>query len=102
MSSILGRICILIYFLTVFLLTINARSITDKNIIDNKQATITLANYRHRLEHSTNFKKLRWSLKHQFNKAYCQFCDLVVPVVSIYFLLKTLYHSTLGTITYRN
>ena len=60
---------------------IDTRSINEKDTSDNQQLAIILANYRHRFEHSTNLKKLRWTLEHRYNKAYCQFCDLVVPVV---------------------
>jgi len=81
MPSIFGSICILFYFLTLYIITIDTRSINEKDTIDNQRIAITLANYRHRLEHSTNVKKLRWTLKHRYNKAYCEFCDLVVPVV---------------------
>ena len=82
MSSIGGYLCLVFYFLTLSIITIDSRSIAEKDASDNLQRSIVaLADYRHRFEHSTNFKKLRWTLEHRYNKAYCQFCDLVVPVV---------------------
>ncbi|CAF2669724.1 unnamed protein product [Rotaria sp. Silwood2] len=86
-------LCTLFYFLTLYLIIIDARSIDENDIIElivnnlindeNQEFLITLANYRHRFEHSTNMKKFRWILKHRYNKAYCEFCDLVVPVVRL-------------------
>jgi hypothetical protein len=96
MSSICGYVYVLFYFLTIYIITIDTRSINDKDTVElivdnitndhNQQVEILLANYRHRFEHSTYFKKLRWTLKHRYNKAYCDFCDLVVPVVRFFFI----------------
>ncbi|CAF5025838.1 unnamed protein product [Rotaria sp. Silwood1] len=92
MSSMFRYLYTLFYFLTLYIIIIDTRSIdekdTNKFIVDNlineqnHEFLITLANYRHRFEHSINFKKIRWTLKHRYDKAYCQFCDLVVPVVN--------------------
>jgi hypothetical protein len=94
MSSIFGYICILFYFFTLYIITIDTRSINEKDTVElivenipidyNRDTEILLANYRHRFDHSTNLKKLRWTLKHRYNKAYCTFCDLVVPVVRFF------------------
>ncbi|CAF1110198.1 unnamed protein product [Rotaria sp. Silwood1] len=93
MSSMFRYLYTLFYFLTLYIIIIDTRSIdekdTNKFIVDNlineqnHEFLITLANYRHRFEHSINFKKIRWTLKHRYDKAYCQFCDLVVPVVRL-------------------
>jgi hypothetical protein len=105
MSSIFGYVCILFYCLTLYIITIDTRSINEKDSVEliadnlsndhNQQIEIILANYRHRFDHSTHLKKLRWALKHRYNKAYCEFCDLVVPVVrclsnKIYLFLNSL------------
>jgi hypothetical protein len=50
---------------------------------DHQQAEILLTNYRHLLEHSPNLKKLEWAFESQSDLAYCDFCDLVVPLVNI-------------------
>ena len=71
--SILGLLCVqLLFFSTVA----DARTMVDSD----RQALVTVRNYRHRFEHSTHLKQLRWTLEHRYNKAYCDFCDLVVPV----------------------
>jgi hypothetical protein len=78
MSSIFGYI---FYFLTLCIIIIDTRSINQK---DNSNDAITLANYRHQFEHSMKFKKIRWEFESRYNKAYCQFCNLVVPVVRFF------------------
>lgn len=96
MSSICGYICILLCFLTIC----DTRSINDdaKNSIEfivdelpdnnhHEEIDVVIANYRHRFQHSTNFKKLVWALQNRYNKAYCTFCNLVVPVVRNYLVL---------------
>ncbi len=107
MSSIFGYLCILFYFLSLYIITIDTRSINEKDTVENipndynRETEILMANYRHRFDHSINLKKLRWTLKHRYNKAYCTFCDLVVPVVRCFFLLKiNLFLIFLGSITY--
>lgn len=94
MSSIYGYVCVLLCFLTLYIITIDTRSINENHSVElvvdeisndhNEQVDAIIANYRHRFEHSTNFKKLQWALKHRYNKAYCTFCDLVVPVVRLF------------------
>lgn len=87
MWSIVGRLCLVSYFLSLYLIIATARSIVEPEaaathpIDHGKQILTQLTDYRHRFEHSTYFKQLRWTLKNRYNKAYCQFCDLVVPVV---------------------
>ena len=96
MSSIYGYIYVVFYFLTLYIITINTRTINEINSIDlivdeysnsyDPNIEIIIKNYQHRFEHSINLKKLRWALQHRYNKAYCDFCNLVIPVVR--FILK--------------
>ena len=78
----------LFYFLTLYII-IHTRSINENNtvelIVNNQELLIKLTNYRHRFEHSINLKKIRWIFKHRYNKTYCEFCNLVVPVVRDFF-----------------
>ncbi|CAF1219201.1 unnamed protein product [Adineta steineri] len=83
MSSRFGYICILFYFLTLYIIITDSRSINEQDSIDNHEVALTIANYQHRFEHSINLKQLHWTLKHRYNKAYCEFCDLVVPVIRL-------------------
>jgi hypothetical protein len=95
MPSIYGYIPILLYFLTLYIITIDARAINDNDSIEvivdtlsndnDRQAETLLTNYRHRFEHSTNLKKLQWAIESQSDRVYCDFCDLVVPVVKMSF-----------------
>ena len=92
MSSIFGYLRVLSYFLTLYMITTDTQSINEKDNVEpilnklpknqNQLSAITLANYRHRFEHSTKLKKVRWTLKSRYNIAYCDFCDLAVPVVN--------------------
>jgi hypothetical protein len=87
MLSITGYVCIVFYFLTLCLIIIDTRTINDQDIVDdnhNRQIDIILSNYRHRFEHSMDLKKLRWTIGSHSNKAYCDFCNLVIPVVRIF------------------
>jgi len=81
MTSIMfGYVCAFVYFVLV----ISAQSIYEiENETYDQRTEILLANYRHRFDHSMNLRKLRWTLENQSkkNKAYCDFCNLVVPVV---------------------
>ena len=90
MTSITGYVCVVLYFLTIFLTTIETRAIIDDDDDDHRQADIVLSNYRHRFDHSMRLKKLRWAIGKRSNTAYCDFCYLVVPVVRIriFFSLK--------------
>ena len=93
MSSIYGYIGILLYFLSLCIIRTDSRSIIENDVIevvvdssskdDDEHGERLLANYRHRFEHSPNLKKLRWAMGSQSDRAYCDFCDLVVPVVDI-------------------
>ncbi len=87
MPSITGYVCIAFYFLTLCIITTDTRAIDDQDIVDDndkRQADIILSNYRHRFQHSTHLKKLRWTIESRYNKAYCDFCNLVIPVVRIF------------------
>jgi hypothetical protein len=85
MSSIVRRLYLVSYLLSLYLIIVTARSIVEPETTHpnkhEQQILTQLTDYRHRFEHSTYFKQLRWTLKNRYNKAYCQFCDLVVPVV---------------------
>lgn len=104
MPSIYACTHILLYFLALFIITIDTRAVNDNDAFEvivndlsndgNKQVDILLTNYRHRFEHSTNVKKLRWTMDSQSDRAFCDFCDLVVSVVkynSNPFLLSNLF-----------
>ncbi|CAF0945509.1 unnamed protein product [Rotaria sordida] len=77
---------ILFYFLTFYII-IHTRSINENNTIElianNQELLIKFTKYRHRFEHSINLKKIHWIFKHRYNKTYCEFCNLVVPVVRL-------------------
>ncbi len=70
-----------VFYFTIYLIIIDARSIGDYSNIDNQNLFTTLANYRHRFERSMNFKKLRWTLNALNSTAICDACDLLVPEV---------------------
>ena len=42
----------------------------------------SVSGYRHRLEHSTDLQAIRWSLRKLNADELCEFCDLIVTVVS--------------------
>ncbi|CAF1108747.1 unnamed protein product [Adineta steineri] len=67
--------CCIVFFLTVYLITIDSQSIDNSD----RKLSITLANYRHRFERSMNFKKLRWTVDNLNSTAICDACDLLVP-----------------------
>lgn len=84
------------YFLLVFLCVtfckIDARSIPldepdtetvlAQRLIENQQLAVTVANYRHRFEHSPNFKAFRWALRELLTPPDCEICYWLLPVVS--------------------
>ena len=72
-------------FLTIYSMTIDARSISDSSNNDDQNLSVTLANYQHRFERSMNFKKLRWAMGNLNNTAICDGCDLLIPEVMIIF-----------------
>jgi len=81
---------IFFFFLTVYLITSDARSIYEDTVsvsIDrplndaDRNLFTTLAGYRHRFERSMNFKKLRWTCENLNSTAICDGCDLLVPEV---------------------
>ena len=86
--------CILIFFF-VIISTVTSRSVPQESTLEltllanrtteqqQQQVLITLANYRHRLEHSPNFKEFRWALSQRFASPYCDVCDLFLPAVNI-------------------
>lgn len=88
-SKVSGYVYVCIIY---FVIVISARSIYDiENENNYEQRTeILLANYRHRFDHSMNLRKLRWGLENHSkkNKAYCSFCELVVPVVEFHLIFN--------------
>ena len=87
MSSIISRLCLVSYLFSLYPIIATARSIVEPEVVPSpsinheQEMRRQLADYWHRFEHSTYFKQLRWTWTGRYNKAYCQFCDLVVPVV---------------------
>lgn len=80
----------LLCFVFAALVTVNARSIRQDLSAnealkyvgnENRQLIDTIASYRHRFEHSPNFKALRWSSAQQAAPPYCDLCYALVPVV---------------------
>jgi hypothetical protein len=83
---------VFLLFCFTILSTVDTRAIQQNSTVDllvtnrineNKQLSGTIASYRHRFEHSPNFKKLRWALHQQLTPPYCQFCHVFIPVVCI-------------------
>jgi hypothetical protein len=91
----------LLFFFVTALATIDARSVQQNSIIDlrlnnlknnNRHLSGTIASYRHRFEHSPNFKALRWALDQQITPPYCEFCRLFVPVVNLIYFYTFMLH----------
>ncbi|CAF3487160.1 unnamed protein product [Rotaria socialis] len=59
----------------------NIELLLTKRINENKRLTMTIASYRHRFEHSPNFKAFRWALSQQATPPYCDFCYLFIPAL---------------------
>jgi len=83
---------ILLLFFFIAFSTVNTDSIEEDSTAElllqnrfngNKKLSNMITSYRHRFEHSPNFKALRWAVNQQSNLAYCDFCHLFVPVVSL-------------------
>jgi hypothetical protein len=77
--------------IAILFITINGRSIEHESSIElivknglssNTKLTNTIASYRHRFEHSPNFKTLHWAFAQQSAPLYCDLCDVVIPAVS--------------------
>jgi hypothetical protein len=83
--------------------TVNTRSIQEEADIEqlvenrinaNKELSAKITSFRHRFEHSPNFKALRWALSQQAISPYCDFCAVFVPIVSLMnFSLFMLFYS---------
>ena len=69
---------------TIYLVIIDAQSIDYSSNIDDENLFITLANYRHRLDRSMNFKKFRWAVTSLNSTAICDACNLLVPEVILF------------------
>jgi len=88
------RSCCIIFlscFFAINILKIETRSIpedTIKSILndpfsDNHRKLLhAFTGYRHRFEHSDNFKALRWSLRNLQASGLCDLCDVGAPLVS--------------------
>ncbi len=83
---------VLVFVLLAALTTVDTRSVQQDSDIEllfenrlrgNKQLSDTISSYRHRLDHSPNFKAFRYALSQQFTPPYCEFCHLFVPAVSL-------------------
>ena len=102
MWSNYAYIHILLSVFTFHIITINTRVINDEELLvvnsspididihtdEDRQAELQLTNYRHRLEHSPNLKKLEWSFESQSDLAYCDLCDLLVLLVNLFIELN--------------
>jgi hypothetical protein len=80
---------ILVLFSFVAFSTVNTQEeadieqLVENRISANKQLSAKITSFRHRFEHSPNFKALRWGLSAKFTPPYCDFCAVFVPVVSL-------------------
>lgn len=76
--------------LVIFITKTNARSVsilTNDPIEDEESDS-----YRHRLEHTDSFQTLRWTPRKIEQTALCEFCLLMVPIVSsLHLLYKTVF-----------
>lgn len=86
----LNRTTALLLFVLAALVTVNARVIKQDLSAEealkyveseNRQLANTVASYRHRFEHSPNFKALRWAFAQQAVAPACDLCYVLVPAV---------------------
>ena len=86
----------LVYLLSLFIQTIETRSIqheTIQSILEDpfddthRKLIHAFTGYRHRFEQSPAFKTLRWALKDVEATGLCDLCDLGVPLVNPQILL---------------
>ncbi|CAF0981469.1 unnamed protein product [Rotaria sordida] len=93
MMKVTSCLLVVLYLLTIYVTRIDVRSILQNSIdqlvsnsFDDDKLNLmhsSISSYRHRLEHSTKFQALRWSLRKLKNDELCEFCDLMVPVIRI-------------------
>ena len=79
----------LVVTLCIHFRTIDARAIEheidDEPVVEDAEHIATLLNYRHRFEHSSNIKALKWMFREQADPkdVYCKVCHILLPVVRI-------------------
>ena len=73
-----------LFAFAIYFIVVDAQSIDHLSDSDDEQLFVTLANYRHRLDRSMNFKKLRWTATSINSPAICDACDLLVPEVVLF------------------
>jgi hypothetical protein len=85
-------VSLLFYFIIVVHTKIDARAIQE-DIIDQQMHGLTnedeelfgtLANYRHRFEHSNNITAIRWMFRQHINadEILCKMCHILLPMAS--------------------
>ena len=62
---------------------VDIEQLVERRISTNKKLLTTVAAFRHRFEHSPNFQEFNWAIRDQLGASYCQFCDILVPTVSL-------------------
>ncbi|CAF3417930.1 unnamed protein product [Rotaria socialis] len=90
MMKVASSLLVVLCPLTIHITKIYARSVLQKSIDlspgysleDDESSFIhnSISSCRHRLEHSTNFQALRWSLRKVQQTELCEFCELIIPV----------------------
>jgi hypothetical protein len=80
------------FFIIVVHTTIDARAIQQDTVDqlvkdptnEYEEMFSTLANYRHRFEHSNNITALRWMFRQHINadEILCKMCHILLPIVS--------------------
>lgn len=70
------------FLIFISVVTIDARSISVGDPVTNDEPDVLSSSYRHRLEHSPSVQTLRWIPRRLGQSDLCEFCDVVVPVVS--------------------
>lgn len=73
-----------LFVFAIYFIVVHAQSIDHTSENDDEQLFVTLANYRHRLDRSMNFKKLRWTASSLNSTPICDACDLLVPQVVLF------------------
>ncbi len=80
---------LVIVVLLIYIIAIDARSILQnvdelfmESISDDEESNPLSNSYRHHLQHSSAFQTLRWSPKKLDKSELCEFCDLILPLVS--------------------
>jgi hypothetical protein len=78
------KLLVAVCLLTIYVITVDARSVLQNSVdlLVSSSSHEDESNVRHHLEHSTVMQELHWSLRKLGKNELCEFCDLVVPVVS--------------------